>query len=102
MKNRNRKISIISTLALEVLFVIIFGCSKESTNLVDSRKQSESVSKTQAKFVAISGSELVVHDSDRAAYSEDGINWKAAKMPDEVGWASVCFSGEKCGKKFIH
>ena len=29
-----------------------------------------------------------------AAYSDDGINWKASKLPHEANWESICFGGE--------
>ena len=40
------------------------------------------------KFVA------VAYDSDKTAYSTDGINWTAATMPSSSGWYDITYGGE--------
>ena len=49
----------------------------------------QSVTYGDGKFVA------VVKDSDKAAYSTDGINWTASTMPSSASWWSVTYGDGK-------
>jgi hypothetical protein len=45
--------------------------------------------KPGGKFVAI------VTNSNKAAYSTDGINWVSATLPSDADWSSVCYGNGK-------
>ena len=55
------------------------------------------------KFVAVAGGISVAESAgvyyrklnNKAAYSEDGINWKIAALPYEASWIEVCYGNGK-------
>jgi hypothetical protein len=53
-----------------------------------STRRHQTLWKPADKLVAITW------NSDKAAYSTDGINWTAATMPSSVDWYVVAYGGE--------
>ena len=87
MKNKTHTTQILLPLILTVILSagIITGCKKLKNN-----PQPEAVLKKQPKFVAVAGL-----DSNKAAYSEDGINWFEIKLPDVANWSRFCYGNGK-------
>ena len=81
MRNKIYRIIILCTLIPGVILAL--GTITECKKVND--PQPEAVSKKQSKFIAVASK------SDKAAYSEDGINWTEIKMPSVADRWSVCY-----------
>ena len=84
MNNKNYKNTLLSVLIPGLMLAIITGCNNRN-NLEDTKKQ--------AKYVALIGSEKF-GSTNKAAYSDDGINWTITKMPRKANWSDVCYGGD--------
>ncbi|MCL2025227.1 MAG: hypothetical protein FWG92_00270 [Leptospirales bacterium] len=83
--------------------------SYDGISWIDTKMQSlanwSSVCYGNGKFVAIASynniqnfnniTKFPILRTNRAAYSNDGIKWKAARLPNNVFWTSVCYGNNR-------
>jgi hypothetical protein len=75
----------VGILGLLLVFGLIFcGCSDSTDGTLERAGTPET-----PEFVA------VAYDSDKAAYSADGIKWRTATMPSRVEWFGVTYGNGK-------